>query len=203
MERSYNIYETYIKALRIYMKKNAAITVIIAVALFVLIAGGYIILHRRNTPLRANSTANNSSTAASNVVLATKTDSSLGQYFTEPNGQALYTYGGDTPGVSNCSGSCLANWPAYQDKGSVANLPAGVGTITRTDNGEIQFTYNGMPLYTFVSDRNGQVTGNGVGNFSVARPAASASSSSNQSAVSGVTVTVSGNTDSSHSASNW
>lgn len=185
------------------MKKNAVITVIIAVALFGLGIGGYTLLHRHHTPARANSIADNSSTVARNAVLVTKTDSSLGQYLAEPDGQALYTYGGDTPGVSKCSGSCLANWPAYQDKGSASDLPAGVGTIKRTDNGEIQYTYNGMPLYTFVSDKNGQVTGNGVGNFSVARPSTSSSSSSNQPATSGTTTPVSGNDDSSDSASDW
>jgi hypothetical protein len=35
----------------------------------------------------------------------------------------------------------------------------------------MQVTYNGMPLYFFVQDKNsGQVTGNGVQNFSIATP---------------------------------
>jgi hypothetical protein len=33
-----------------------------------------------------------------------------------------------------------------------------------------QVTYNGHPLYTFVSDRGGQVTGQGVQDFFVATP---------------------------------
>ncbi|HTB48698.1 MAG TPA: hypothetical protein VK712_01300 [Verrucomicrobiae bacterium] len=89
---------------------------------------------------------------------------------------ALYTYGADTSGTSNCTGSCLSSWPAYQDTGSTAGLPTGISTIKRTDNGEIQYTYNGMPLYTFVGDSSGQVTGNGVSNFSVAKPAAASAS---------------------------
>src|ERR1700727_647775 len=135
------------------MKKNSTMLIGIIVVL-VLIVGGYAIFHKspKMTASNSSSTQKSSAPAVNNAVLATKTSSSLGQYLTEPNGQALYTYGGDTSGVSNCMGSCLASWPAYQDKGSTSNLPSGVGTIKRTDDGAVQYTYNGMPLYTFVSD---------------------------------------------------
>ncbi len=106
----------------------------------------------------------------------TKTSSSLGQYLADPNGKALYTYGADSSGVSNCTGACLANWPAYQDSGSTTNLPTGVGTIKRADNGQTQYTYQGLPLYYFVNDSQGQVTGNGISRFQVAKPAAATSS---------------------------
>lgn len=162
------------------MKKNLTAMVGIIVVL-ALVVGGYAILHASNKAMTANSTVSNSSSkvpAVNNAVLATKTNSSLGQYLTKPNGQALYIYNGDTAGVSNCTGSCLASWPAYQDTGSTNGLPSGVSTIKRSDNGEIQYTYNSMPLYTFVGDSNDKVTGNGVSNFSVAKPAAAISSQS-------------------------
>jgi predicted lipoprotein with Yx(FWY)xxD motif len=106
-----------------------------------------------------------------NAVLVTKTSPSLGNYLADPSGRALYTYGGDTAGLSNCSGACLMAWPAYQATGSVSSLPAGVGTIKRSDNGETQYTYQGLPLYYFASDSGGSVTGNGIENFRVAVPA--------------------------------
>jgi predicted lipoprotein with Yx(FWY)xxD motif len=112
-----------------------------------------------------------SAQAVNNAVLTTKTASSIGNYLADPNGRALYTYNADTPGVSNCTGGCLAAWPAYQDKGSTTGLPTGVGTIKRSDNGEIQYTYQGLPLYYFINDSGGTVTGNGVENFRVAMPA--------------------------------
>jgi len=118
---------------------------IIIVVAVVIIGGGYAILHK------------SSKTTA------------------EPNGQALYTYAMDTSGVSNCTGSCISTWPAYQDKGSTTNLPAGVGVIKRSDNGEMQYTYNGKPLYTFVNDHNGQATGNGIASFSIAKSSSSSS----------------------------
>jgi predicted lipoprotein with Yx(FWY)xxD motif len=163
--------------------KKSSIIGIIIIVLVVVVGGGYALFHKTTPTTKASSTTSstNSVAAVNNAVLMTKSNSSLGQYLTEPNGQALYTYGGDSNGVSNCTGSCLATWPAYQDKGATTGLPAGVSTIKRTDNGETQFTYNGMPLYTFVGDSNGQVTGNGVSNFTVAKPAATTSSSSTQS----------------------
>jgi predicted lipoprotein with Yx(FWY)xxD motif len=163
------------KGLKVKRNSSIAITVI---ALLIVIGGAYAIFHK-SKPMSTNSTATASGSkavAVSNSVLVTKTSSSLGQYLAEPDGQALYTYGNDSTGVSNCTGSCLASWPAYQDTGSTSGLPSGVGTIKRTDNGEIQYTYNGMPLYSFVGDSNGNVTGNGVSDFSVAKPAATSTS---------------------------
>jgi predicted lipoprotein with Yx(FWY)xxD motif len=167
------------------MKKSNSIIIVIVV-IIVLIGGGYALFHKSSKPTPAStastSSKSSSAPAVNTAVLITKTDPKLGQYLADPSGRALYTYGGDSAGVSNCTGSCLADWPAYQDKGSTTSLPAGVSTIKRTDNGETQYTYMGLPLYYFVSDGSGQVTGNGVDNFSVAKPtASSASSSSSQS----------------------
>lgn len=160
----------------------------IAIIAIIIIAGGaYVIFHKSSQPASNNSsqTASQSNApAVNNAVLITKTDSKLGQYLADPSGKALYTYNADTKGVSNCTDSCLAAWPAYVDKGSTANLPTGVSTIKRTDNGQVQYTYNGLPLYFFVSDGTNQVTGNGVQNFSIAKPSASSSSSSSSSSTS-------------------
>jgi len=162
------------------MKKGSTILIGIVVVLVVII-GGYAIFHKSTKPSVSNSSSSangSSATTAANAVLVTKSSSSLGSYLAEPSGQALYTYNGDTSGVSNVTGTLLASWPAYQDTGSTTGLPSGVGTIKRTDNGETQYTYNGFPLYTFVADSNGQVTGNGVSNFSVAKPTTTSSSQS-------------------------
>jgi predicted lipoprotein with Yx(FWY)xxD motif len=146
----------------------------------VVVAGGYAIFHKspKATPTSTSSASSSSKPAVNNAVLTTKTDSKLGQYLADASGNALYTYNADTTGVSNCTGACLTAWPAYVDTGSTTNLPTGVSTIKRSDNGQTQYTYNGKPLYYFASDSQGQVTGNGVENFSVATPAAAASSSS-------------------------
>lgn len=157
------------------MKKNSALIVGIIIVLIVVI-GSYLIFHKSKTTTPTSYSSTNSSsstqqtTSINNSIVITKNNSSLGNYLAEPNGEALYTFGADTTGVSNCTGSCLSTWPAYLDKGSTKDLPKNIGTIKRTDNQEIQYTYKGLPLYTFVGDSDGKVTGNGVSNFHVAKP---------------------------------
>ena len=98
-------------------------------------------------------------------------NTSLGKVLFTTTGMALYTYGSDTKNHSNCNGSCLAAWPALTvAKGltPTGNGVRGLGVMVRS-NGERQVTWNGRPLYRFVSDPKGKVTGNGVGGFAVAR----------------------------------
>ncbi|MHB1415356.1 MAG: COG4315 family predicted lipoprotein [Chloroflexota bacterium] len=95
-----------------------------------------------------------------------------GQYLATPAGLPLYTYSGDSPGTSNVTGNLLALWPAFTAPPPLT-LPAGVGGtlsfITRPD-GSQQVAYNQMPLYTFVTDSPGNVTGQNVQGFSLAVP---------------------------------
>ncbi|HXB11174.1 MAG TPA: hypothetical protein VNZ45_04235 [Bacteroidia bacterium] len=153
------------------MKKNYLIIIIIIVVVAV---GGYLIFHKSPKPATTSTTTNTSTSqnqpATSSAIVVTKTSSSLGQYLATPNGYALYTYGLDKSGVSNCTGACAQTWPPYQVTGSTTGLPVNVGAIRRPDSTQTQYTYKGMPLYTFASDSQGQVTGNGVNNFQVAKP---------------------------------
>lgn len=102
-------------------------------------------------------------------IVTTKTDAKLGQYLADGNGKALYTYGADTSGVSNCTGACLADWPVYEAPSSSADLPANVTIIRRSDGGT-QYAYKGLPLYYYTGDTAGQVTGDGVNDFHIAKP---------------------------------
>jgi predicted lipoprotein with Yx(FWY)xxD motif len=75
------------------------------------------------------------------------------------NRMTVYQFAHDVKdsGKSACTGTCISTWPAL-------TVPAGVtptagsgatgklGTITRTDDGTIQVTYNGLPLYFFSGD---------------------------------------------------
>lgn len=95
-----------------------------------------------------------SALAQGDATVATRTTAALGTFLTEPNGQTLYTFSGDTSGVSNVSGQLAVVWPPFRASGALT-LPAGVGgtlsQITRAD-GTMQVAYNGMPLYTFTGD---------------------------------------------------
>jgi predicted lipoprotein with Yx(FWY)xxD motif len=60
-------------------------------------------------------------------------------------------------GKSACSGQCLTTWPALTvPAGGTPTGGTGVtgtlGTITR-DDGTLQVTYNGLPLYFFANDK--------------------------------------------------
>ena len=60
-------------------------------------------------------------------------------------------------GTSACTGGCITKWPALTvAAGGSATAGDGVtgtlGTITRTDGGALQVTYNGKPLYFFSGD---------------------------------------------------
>ncbi len=157
------------------MKKNVSIVIGVIVILIVVI-GGYAVLSQTakkasqtNRPIN-NSSVKKNTVAINNSIVKTMFNSKLGSYLTDPKGNALYIYNADKSGVSNCYGSCAAIWPAYQDKGSTTGLPKGFATIKRKDNNEIQYTFNGKPLYYFSGDKKGQVNGNGVAGFYVARP---------------------------------
>jgi predicted lipoprotein with Yx(FWY)xxD motif len=161
-------------------KKNMWIALVVIV---IVVVGGYAIFHKSPktpttstylTPSSNSATTqtggsyrDTSSAAVNNAVLVTKTNSNVGSYLADPSDNTLYT---DGTATSNCAGPCLSAWPAYQDKGATTGLPTNVSTVTRSDNGEIQYAYKGLPLYYFGSDSPGQVTGNGVSGFSVAKP---------------------------------
>ncbi|PJF20892.1 MAG: hypothetical protein CUN56_13870 [Phototrophicales bacterium] len=93
----------------------------------------------------------------------------LGSYITDGEGMTLYIFTNDEPGVSNCTGQCLENWPPLTvesaDEITVNPYLLGeVDVIEREDTGELQVTYNGYPLYYFITDvEAGDTTGQGVG----------------------------------------
>lgn len=87
----------------------------------------------------------------------------------DSRGLPLYIYKPDTATTSRVTGQLAALWPPL-----VAAAPTDRGVTGRvasvaTTNGQ-QVAYNGHFLYTFVEDRPGQVTGQGVQNFFVATP---------------------------------
>ena len=94
--------------------------ILIAVLLIAAGVGSYFIFRKSSEPKTSStSTSTNKSpntankdttkdtTLASTAVVQTKNDTKAGDYLVGNNGKTLYTYDSDTPGVSNCSGSCL------------------------------------------------------------------------------------------------
>ena len=75
------------------------------------------------------------------------------------SGLTVYTFTEDTKdsGTSACTGGCVSAWPPLTvPAGSTPTGGTGVtgtlGMITRADDGSLQVTYNGLPLYFFAND---------------------------------------------------
>ena len=102
--------------------------------------------------------------AASRTAVALKTETIGGAaVLANGKGLTLYWFAPDTPGRSACYGSCAAYWPPATGRPAAGPGVTGrLGTITRS-GGQLQATYNGHPLYTYVGDSApGQARGNNL-----------------------------------------
>lgn len=105
--------------------------------------------------------ASSAGAAAGGPVVTTATVGSQGTLVVaSANKMTVYTFAKDVAnsGTSACTGGCLTKWPALTVPAGAT--PAGdtgvsgkLGTITRTDDGTTQVTYNGLPLYFFGGDK--------------------------------------------------
>ena len=101
----------------------------------------------------------------------TGTVSGLGTVLVAGNGFTLYMFIPDKKsGVSTCYNQCATAWPPFLLTGTDTPVygpgvnPDLLGTTKRTD-GTVQVTYNGWPLYLWVSDAEpGQATGQAINN---------------------------------------
>jgi len=93
-------------------------------------------------------------------------DTSLGKVLVDGAGLTLYAFTADGGGKSACNGGCAANWPPLAG-GAAPTLGAGLSaadfaSITR-DDGSVQATFHGMPLYNYAGDKAaGDVNGQGL-----------------------------------------
>ena len=116
-----------------------------------------------NSSDSASAAANTTATGSDTV--STKSISGVGTVLVDSKGMALYTNNQDSGMNVACTGSCTAIWvplmapssgqPASSDQAVQAKL----GMVK--SKGGSQVTFGGKPLYTFVQDSPGQVTGNG------------------------------------------
>jgi predicted lipoprotein with Yx(FWY)xxD motif len=105
--------------------------------------------------------------APAGITLALATNATLGQYVTGKDGLALYVFEKDSGTTSACTGACATNWPPLtvtmlDDITPGAGVTGALGTITR-DDGSLQVTLAGHPLYYFKGDAAaGDVNGQGI-----------------------------------------
>jgi len=93
----------------------------------------------------------------------------LGTIVVSSEGLTLYDFHKDKGGTSACYGACASAWPPLltegapkAEGGAMANQ---LGTTKRND-GTVQVTYNGWPLYTYAGDQApGEANGNDIDQF--------------------------------------
>jgi predicted lipoprotein with Yx(FWY)xxD motif len=93
-----------------------------------------------------------------------------GRFLADGHGHTLYLFEKDESGESYCTGACAAVWPPFETSsmphGSAGIDGAALGTLKRQD-GDLQVTYRGHPLYFYAADAStpGRVKGEGIEQF--------------------------------------
>jgi predicted lipoprotein with Yx(FWY)xxD motif len=78
-----------------------------------------------------------------------------GQYLVDRQGHSVYLFEKDEDGESYCSGACAAVWPPLETSAAPqagAGVQSGALGTTRRDDGDMQVTYHGHPLYYYAAD---------------------------------------------------
>jgi predicted lipoprotein with Yx(FWY)xxD motif len=135
---------------------------LIAAGLLLAACGGGTGYGNANSSNNSPETARAADGAVGQGVHTGKTD--FGKVLVDSSGKTLYAFAADSPGKSNCTGSCLQYWPAANASGPVSHssdVTAKLASITRSD-GTTQLTVNGWPVYTYAADSGpGKATGQG------------------------------------------
>jgi len=116
----------------------------------------------RPVPTKASDSSVGTILTAAGLTLSAAPEGSIETVTSAPqDGMSLYVFDNDQEGVSNCSGNCLANWPALM--AAEGAEPFGNYTLVTRNSGQ-QWALNGMPLYFFANDFiPGDVNGDQVG----------------------------------------
>lgn len=91
----------------------------------------------------------------------------LGDFLVGPDQMTLYIFEMDEAGVSNCTGDCASAWPpltvAEGEEPTAGDGVEGTLDTIERDDGSLQVTLDGQPLYYWASDEEpGDATGQGV-----------------------------------------
>jgi predicted lipoprotein with Yx(FWY)xxD motif len=112
--------------------------------------------------------------AAQTTIIVAQSDKHK-SYLTDIGGRPVYLFTVDSQGsgtaraVSKCYDTCAQTWPPVITEGQPKPGPqvqaSMLGTMERQD-GKVQVTYNGWPLYYFTKDQpQGQPTGQDIKSF--------------------------------------
>src|SRR5439155_22694122 len=93
-------------------------------------------------------------------------NTALGRVVADKKGDTLYLFEKDKGSMSSCYGACASQWPPV----TVAGKPSAVGGVTagklgttKRNDGKLEVTYNGHPLYRYTGDmKRGDTNGEGL-----------------------------------------
>jgi predicted lipoprotein with Yx(FWY)xxD motif len=113
--------------------------------------------------------ANGEAEESGNAYVALGNAADLGMVLVNSKGFVLYDFHKDKGTASACYGECATVWPPLLTEGepqpSNGASASMLGTTKRKD-GTTQVTYNGHPLYTYVTDKKpGEAKGNDFSSF--------------------------------------
>lgn len=103
--------------------------------------------------------------AATDGVTLETSESDLGEIVVDSEGMTLYVFDNDSEGTSTCTGDCAANWPPLTGEATAGEgIDESLIGSTERDDGTMQVTFDGLPLYYFAADQaagdtNGQAVG--------------------------------------------
>lgn len=131
-------------------------------AIFSLFVFGFILSCEKDDPV---------TTVRESLKIEIKTDATLGDYLITSKGKTLYIFSRDLEGASNCDEDCLSEW---EPVGISSDLPSSASNefgLVRRENGFVQLSYKGWPLYTLSNEAVNEITGdNKDGEWYLAKP---------------------------------
>jgi predicted lipoprotein with Yx(FWY)xxD motif len=86
----------------------------------------------------------------------------------DERGQAIYLFDKETSDTPECYGDCASAWPPVLTEGPAeaeGDVDAGLLGTTERDDGSVQVTYNGHPLYFYADEDPGEVVCHDVDDF--------------------------------------
>lgn len=114
-----------------------------------------------------NTSPSSESGGGAGVVTVAQVDD-LGSILVDSEGRTLYDFHKDK-GTSTCYGACAQTWPPLLTEGepqAKGGASTGMLGTTKRNDGTVQVTYAGHPLYTFTGDKKpGEANGNDVDAF--------------------------------------
>jgi predicted lipoprotein with Yx(FWY)xxD motif len=90
----------------------------------------------------------------------TTADSDFGSMLFDERGQAIYLFDKETSDDAQCYDDCAEAWPPVLTEGAPAadgDVDAALLGTTERDDGSVQVTYNGHPLYFYADEAPGEV----------------------------------------------